>query len=93
MRKIEPFGPDVPESPYPVFLSGIVTQGYGRGSKVLGIPTGTLLVFKYLSQFTRVCCIICRRSSANWYLLWMGVCRIRPASMAGGDVIWMESIL
>ena len=33
-------GPDVPESPYPIFLSGAVQRGFGRGGKELGVPTG-----------------------------------------------------
>ncbi|KAI9337033.1 hypothetical protein DFJ73DRAFT_892202 [Zopfochytrium polystomum] len=35
-------GPDVPESPYPVNLKGVVSRGFGRGSKELGIPTANL---------------------------------------------------
>ncbi|KAJ1537261.1 riboflavin kinase [Nowakowskiella sp. JEL0078] len=35
-------GPDVPITPYPVFLKGEVTKGFGRGSKELGIPTANL---------------------------------------------------
>ena len=34
-------GPDIPPSPYPVFLKGNVSKGFGRGSADLGIPTGT----------------------------------------------------
>lgn len=34
-------GPDSgPPSPYPVYLDGWVTRGFGRGSKDLGCPTG-----------------------------------------------------
>lgn len=33
-------GPQVPESPYPISVSGKVVKGFGRGSKELGIPTG-----------------------------------------------------
>ena len=33
-------GPEITEPPYPLKLSGLVTKGYGRGSKDLGIPTG-----------------------------------------------------
>lgn len=33
-------GPQVPESPYPISVSGTVVKGFGRGSKELGIPTG-----------------------------------------------------
>lgn len=36
-------GPDSPEPPYPVYLEGWVTRGFGRGSKDLGTPTGELL--------------------------------------------------
>lgn len=43
MRKIEPIGPETPVAPYPLFLNGEVSKGYGRGSKDLGIPTGTLI--------------------------------------------------
>lgn len=33
-------GPEVPQEPYPLKLSGTVVKGFGRGSKELGIPTG-----------------------------------------------------
>lgn len=33
-------GPDIPEPPYPITLSGPVQKGFGRGSKELGCPTG-----------------------------------------------------
>ena len=33
-------GGDEPESPYPLELRGVVTQGFGRGARELGIPTG-----------------------------------------------------
>ncbi len=32
--------PDVPTSPYPIKMKGEVVQGFGRGSKELGTPTG-----------------------------------------------------
>ncbi|KAJ2584499.1 riboflavin kinase [Coemansia sp. RSA 1836] len=35
-------GPAKPQSPYPIFVSGAVVKGYGRGSKQLGIPTANL---------------------------------------------------
>lgn len=35
-------GPESPESPYPMQLAGVVTKGFGRGARFLGIPTGTL---------------------------------------------------
>ncbi|KAJ3412784.1 riboflavin kinase [Chytridiales sp. JEL 0842] len=35
-------GPERPEPPYPVYLRGIVSKGFGRGSKELGIPTANL---------------------------------------------------
>jgi riboflavin kinase len=31
-------GPEVPIAPYPVYLKGSVSKGFGRGSKELGIP-------------------------------------------------------
>jgi hypothetical protein len=34
-------GPDTLQPPFPVFLKGKVIKGFGRGSKELGIPTGT----------------------------------------------------
>jgi riboflavin kinase len=40
MRKVEPIGPEIPAAPFPLLLSGIVSKGFGRGSKDLGIPTG-----------------------------------------------------
>jgi len=33
-------GPEVPISPYPIRMKGVVVRGFGRGSKELGIPTG-----------------------------------------------------
>jgi len=33
-------GPDVPDAPFPIKLSGPVQHGFGRGSKDLGCPTG-----------------------------------------------------
>ena len=33
-------GPDAPESPYPIALTGAVQRGFGRGGKDLGCPTG-----------------------------------------------------
>jgi riboflavin kinase len=33
-------GPDQPEAPYPMKLQGVVTKGFGRGARFLGIPTG-----------------------------------------------------
>lgn len=35
-------GPDTPETPFPVRLSGPVVKGFGRGSKDLGIPTANI---------------------------------------------------
>ncbi|KAJ7638593.1 riboflavin kinase [Roridomyces roridus] len=35
-------GPDTPQSPYPILLSGPVQQGFGRGGKELGCPTANL---------------------------------------------------
>ena len=40
-------GPDVPESPYPIALTGAVQKGFGRGGKDLGCPTG-LIYLLYL---------------------------------------------
>jgi len=34
-------GPDSPAPPFPIYLKGPVIKGFGRGSKDLGIPTGT----------------------------------------------------
>jgi hypothetical protein len=34
-------GPDTPEAPFPIYLSGVVQRGFGRGGKDLGCPTGT----------------------------------------------------
>lgn len=35
-------GPDAPEPPFPISLSGAVQRGFGRGGKDLGCPTGAL---------------------------------------------------
>ena len=41
-RQIRPgiAGPDTVEPPFPIFLSGAVQKGFGRGGKDLGCPTG-----------------------------------------------------
>ena len=36
-------GPEIPQEPFPIFLSGAVQRGFGRGGKDLGCPTGTLI--------------------------------------------------
>ena len=33
-------GPDTPEAPFPIVLTGPVQRGFGRGGKDLGCPTG-----------------------------------------------------
>ncbi|KAJ2744219.1 riboflavin kinase [Coemansia sp. BCRC 34301] len=35
-------GPPEPLHPFPIFVSGAVVKGFGRGSKQLGIPTANL---------------------------------------------------
>ncbi|KAF9816290.1 hypothetical protein IEO21_04155 [Rhodonia placenta] len=35
-------GPDAPEPPFPIVLSGTVQRGFGRGGKDLGCPTANL---------------------------------------------------
>ncbi|KAJ3228099.1 riboflavin kinase [Clydaea vesicula] len=35
-------GPEIVQNPYPIYLKGLVTKGFGRGSKDLGIPTANL---------------------------------------------------
>lgn len=35
-------GPDVPDAPFPIKLSGSVQHGFGRGGKDLGCPTANL---------------------------------------------------
>ena len=41
-RAVRPqiIGPQVPEPPFPILLSGPVQKGFGRGGKDLGCPTG-----------------------------------------------------
>ncbi|KAJ3179040.1 riboflavin kinase [Gaertneriomyces sp. JEL0708] len=41
-RRPSVVGEDTPQSPFPVFLKGNVSKGFGRGSKELGIPTANL---------------------------------------------------
>ena len=36
-------GSDVPDAPCPIYLAGIVQEGFGRGSKDLGCPTGNYI--------------------------------------------------
>ena len=38
-------GPDVPQLPFPIRLSGLVQRGFGRGGKDLGCPTGLQYTF------------------------------------------------
>ena len=33
-------GADTPQKPFPIYLSGAVQKGFGRGGKDLGCPTG-----------------------------------------------------
>ena len=40
-------GPETVEPPFPIFLSGAVQRGFGRGGKDLGCPTGELTWFRY----------------------------------------------
>ncbi|KAI0722974.1 riboflavin kinase [Earliella scabrosa] len=35
-------GPEVPQKPFPILLSGAVQRGFGRGGKDLGCPTANL---------------------------------------------------
>ncbi|KAI0751432.1 riboflavin kinase [Daedaleopsis nitida] len=35
-------GPEVPQEPFPIFMSGAVQRGFGRGGKDLGCPTANL---------------------------------------------------
>ncbi|CDO74001.1 hypothetical protein BN946_scf185043.g50 [Trametes cinnabarina] len=35
-------GPEVPQKPFPIHLSGAVQRGFGRGGKDLGCPTANL---------------------------------------------------
>ncbi|ORX79887.1 riboflavin kinase [Anaeromyces robustus] len=35
-------GPETVEKPYPVYLKGEITKGFGRGSRELGVPTANL---------------------------------------------------
>ncbi|KAI0824613.1 riboflavin kinase [Trametes gibbosa] len=35
-------GPEVPQTPFPIHLSGAVQRGFGRGGKDLGCPTANL---------------------------------------------------
>ncbi|KAI0650092.1 riboflavin kinase [Trametes meyenii] len=38
----EVVGPEVPHKPFPIYLSGAVQHGFGRGGKDLGCPTANL---------------------------------------------------
>ncbi|KAJ3317511.1 riboflavin kinase [Boothiomyces sp. JEL0866] len=42
MGRPEIVGEEMPQAPYPLRLKGIVSKGFGRGSKELGIPTANL---------------------------------------------------
>ncbi|KAG8952765.1 riboflavin kinase [Tulasnella sp. 424] len=43
-RKARPeiVGPESPEAPFPIYMSGAVQKGFGRGGKDLGCPTANL---------------------------------------------------
>ena len=45
-RKLRPdiAGPEIPQSPFPIYLSGAVQKGFGRGGKDLGCPTGVCFI-------------------------------------------------
>jgi riboflavin kinase len=45
-------GPDAPEPPFPIRLSGPVQRGFGRGGKDLGCPTG--LQRTLLTRFAKI---------------------------------------
>jgi riboflavin kinase len=44
-------GPDIVEPPFPIFLSGAVQKGFGRGGKDLGCPTGELTCLRCPRHF------------------------------------------
>ncbi|KAL8664869.1 MAG: hypothetical protein Q9202_002731 [Teloschistes flavicans] len=41
-RTTSPTGPPTPSPPFPIRLSGPIVQGFGRGSRELGIPTANI---------------------------------------------------
>jgi riboflavin kinase len=41
-------GPETVEPPFPIFLSGAVQRGFGRGGKDLGCPTGEFAWSRYV---------------------------------------------
>jgi riboflavin kinase len=45
-------GPEVPEPPYPIFMTGVVERGFGRGGKDLGCPTGELSFRSFATSLT-----------------------------------------
>ncbi|KAI9428683.1 riboflavin kinase [Lactarius indigo] len=47
-------GPDTVEPPFPIFLSGAVQKGFGRGGKDLGCPTANL-PDESITPMTSVC--------------------------------------
>jgi hypothetical protein len=47
-------GPDVPEPPFPIALSGPVQRGFGRGGKDLGCPTGGSHTHLYTQQYLAI---------------------------------------
>ncbi|KAI0040700.1 riboflavin kinase [Auriscalpium vulgare] len=47
-------GPDIPQSPFPIFLAGAVQKGFGRGGKDLGVPTANL-PDESITPMTHVC--------------------------------------
>lgn len=81
--------PEKLEHPYPLLLSGFVSQGFGRGSKQLGVPTG---MFSLRSQPAGRRGRARRSRAPNGNILWMGAGRFWP-SVPHGDELWLESIL
>jgi hypothetical protein len=39
-RRPDIVGESTPQPPFPVYMSGVVEKGFGRGGKELGCPTG-----------------------------------------------------
>ena len=86
------------QSYLPYFTQGTVVQGFGRGSKELGIPTGELEIARHcIYNIVRVSSSQLSRGSRGgsarglwvWRILWVGQRRWR-ASVWDGDECWLE---
>ena len=100
-------GEEVPKSPFPIRLNGVVSKGFGRGSRELGIPTGkdsqwnwhafAFEAFADQREFSEPAGRsgrIGREHFGDWHLLWVGISWSESRwCEPNGDELWMEPVL